>query len=82
VIVIQTMGDASELIVDPGSEAYFQAMGGTRAVTGVHADGSKLILQLGEGQDPTSIAYVGHPRSGPWVTNANGIGLLAFQLPL
>jgi hypothetical protein len=81
-IVIQTVGDASGLLVEDGSEAFFELRGGTRTVTGVRAMGTEIILDLSAGDDPSGVAYIGHPRSGPWITNTGGVGLLAFLLDL
>ena len=81
-IRVETQSDASELIVDPGVHEHFLLFGGTRSVSGVTVDGATLVLSLTPGEDPTHVAYVGHPGAGPWVTNAKGVGLLAFKLPL
>jgi hypothetical protein len=38
-----------------------------------------IYLRLtGAASGATGVSYVGHDGTGPWITNANGIGLLAF----
>lgn len=80
-IFIDTDSDASSLIVDQGIEKYFQLTGGG-SVTGVRAEGSRLVLDITPGSRPSAVAFVGHSGSGPWITNSAGVGLLAFQLPV
>jgi len=48
------------------------------------ANGSTLILTLSAAAaGATGLSYAGHAGPGPWITNARGIGLLAFQaLPI
>jgi hypothetical protein len=81
-IIVPTTGDASGLVVEDGVEAFFTLSGGTRRVRAVRAEDSDLILELTDGSDPTGVAFIGHARAGPWVTNRRGIGLLAFLLDL
>ena len=81
-IVITTTGDASRLWVDPGVEAFFEARGGTRQIQEIRAVGAELFLELGPGNDPVAVAFVGHRGAGPWITNAAGVGMLTFVLPL
>ena len=69
-------------MVDDGVQTYFILAGGTRRVLALRAEGSDLIIELSDGADPTSVAFIGHARRGPWVTNRRGIGLLAFLLDL
>ncbi|GAA2071461.1 hypothetical protein GCM10009780_03580 [Actinomadura alba] len=68
------------LTVDPGSEADFQIDGSTVKVTSVaYEAGGKLVLTLsGPATGATGVSYLAHLRSGPWITNAVGAGLLAF----
>ncbi len=81
-IIVETDGDASALRVDPGAEAHFALPNSSRPITDVAADGTRLILNLGPGSDPTSLAYFGHAGEGPWITNAAGVGLLAFIISI
>jgi len=49
-------------------------------VTSGTAAGANLVLTLsGDGAGATSLRYAGHSGAGPWVTNAKGVGLLAFE---
>lgn len=82
-ILVETTGDASAITVDEGAAADFALAGTTRTVTGVEVEGPLLRLRLSAGPTaPTGVAYLGHAMSGPWITNAAGVGLLAFQLEL
>jgi Carbohydrate esterase, sialic acid-specific acetylesterase len=72
--------ETDPLTVDPGVEADFRVDGTTATVSSVEyqADG-RLVLGLSEpATGATGISYLGHLRSGPWITNATGAGLLAF----
>jgi PKD repeat protein len=80
-IAIETRSDASAITVDPGAEASFIAAG--RTIVSVRATGTNLEIALAPGgAPPATIAYDGHSGAGPWVTNANHVGLLAFTLPV
>jgi hypothetical protein len=76
-LVMRDPGDA--LRWDNGSESYFRIEGSTVSVTSGRIDGNKIVLTLsGSGAGATGVSYLGHSGPGPWVANANGIGLLAF----
>jgi len=78
-IIIDTESDATGLIADEGVEAFFVLPGSSRRVEGVAIrDGDQLVLSLSEGSEVTQVGFDGHPRSGPWVTNVERVGLLAF----
>lgn len=80
-ITVQTRSDASAITVDSGAEANFIAAG--RTIMTVRTAGTNLEIVLAPGgAPPATIAYDGHQGPGPWVTNANHIGLLAFSLPV
>ncbi|MGE0790908.1 MAG: PKD domain-containing protein [Sandaracinaceae bacterium] len=81
-VVIETRSDASAITVDPGVEAFFRLTGGTRTITAVSASGSQVLVDVTAGTDPTQVSFEGHSGAGPWVTNANGVGLLAFRIPV
>jgi hypothetical protein len=80
-ITIETRSDASAITIDSGAEANFAAAG--RTVMAVRAAGTNLEVVLAPGgEPPSSVSYGGHAGPGPWVTNANHVGLLAFTLPI
>ncbi|WP_084734990.1 sialate O-acetylesterase [Actinophytocola xinjiangensis] len=68
------------LTVDPGAEADFRIDGSTATVSAVeYQAGGRLVLTLSEpAPDATGVTYLGHLRAGPWITNATGVGMLAF----
>ena len=74
--------------VDPGNEPFFRVMqGGTQiGVSGVRVsptDKHVLELQLSApvSPGPLYVAYVGHSRSGPWVTvDGTGVGIPNFEV--
>ena len=77
------MRRADPLVVETGAEADFRLVGGTDTVTGVRYEAGSLVLTLsGPGTGATAVTYLGHLRSGPGITNATGVGLLAFSEPL
>jgi len=75
------MRDAeSTLSWGSGSQAHFTVEGSAVTVTSGTAAGANLVLTLsGDGAGATSLRYAGHSGAGPWVTNAKGVGLLAFE---
>lgn len=71
------------LVWDDGAEKDFVLEGTTVTVTTGIVEGNKIRLPLsGDGSSVTHVSYIGHPFSGPWVTNANRVGLLAFRVAL
>jgi len=67
------------LIWEAGAENDFRLEGSSVSVTSGAISGNHLVLALsGNGAAATGISYLGHPGAGSWVTNGNGIGLLAF----
>ena len=81
-IRIQTSSDASALFVDDGMEDFFDLPGSSRSVESVRVEGLDIVLELSAGSDPSVVSYNGHPGPGPWITNAKGRGLLAFQIEI
>ena len=64
---------------DAGAEADFLLEGSAVTITSGSVSGNKVILTLsGDGMGATGITYRGHSGAGPWITNSNGVGLLAF----
>lgn len=76
---VTTRGDASTLLVADGVAPHFVADGVPGRVTAVAAEGADLVLTM-TGPSPSRIGYAGHVGAGPWITNAEGVGLLAFEL--
>lgn len=79
------MRDAdSTLFWGAGAQAHFAVEGSAVTVTSGSATGANLVLTLsGDGAGAMSLRYAGHTGAGPWVTNAKGVGLLAFEgLPI
>ena len=76
---------------DPGATIAFPtaaladfALTGTSAqITGRSVSGNSFTLDLdGSATGSPVLEYRGHVGSGAWVTNGNGVGLLAFAEPL
>jgi PKD repeat protein len=79
-ITVQMRDSASTLSWDQGAEANFALEGVTVSVVSGQTVGSTLVLTLsGDGRSATGLSYAGHSGAGPWVTNATGVGLLAFH---
>jgi hypothetical protein len=80
------MRNASDtLMFYPGAEADFRLVGSGATVTSATASGSQLILNLsGDAGGATALLYGGHAGAAePMVSNATGVGLLAFHnLPI
>jgi PKD repeat protein len=82
-ILVQLTGDATIFLLETGMEAYFVLTGTDSVVNSVALQDHTLILGLSAGTGaPTSVGYDGHQGVGPTVLNGNGVGLLAFLLPL
>jgi PKD repeat protein len=83
-ITVQMRDAASSLSWDAGAEANFIVEGAAVSVLSGQTSGSTLTLTLsGDGRSATGLSYAGHSGAGPWVTNATGVGLLAFyNLPV
>jgi hypothetical protein len=70
------------LTVDAGAETTFRIEGSTASVTGVRYEPGRLVLTLsGPADGATGVSYLGNLRSGPWITNGVGAGLLSFTQP-
>ena len=82
--ILLTMRDPDDVLtLDAGAEEHFELSDGT-AVTLGSASGNTILLQLAQPSTATTIDYKGK-KGGmplcaciPWVTNANGVGLLTF----
>lgn len=71
------------LLWEAGAEADFVVEGAAVTVTGGGSDGNTIRLMLsGDGGSASHIGYWGHPMAGPAVTNAGGVGMLAFRVAL
>lgn len=82
-IRLETAGDASALRVDPGAVEHFSLGNTAKQVASIRADGTALILTLaGNGSDPQELRYDPRRETTSWVTNARGIGMLSFILPV
>jgi hypothetical protein len=82
VIRVDLSSDATRIDVDEGVAADFRVDGG-RSVSSVRVVGSTLELTLASGAGaPSRVSYGGHPGAGRWIANANGVGLLSFDLPI
>ena len=83
-ITLVMRNDADTLEWDAGAEAHFVLESSAATIVSGQVVGNSLVLALsGDGRDATGLSYVGHTGAGPWVTNANQIGLLAFAaLPI
>lgn len=79
-IKVEMRDTASTLTWGAGSQAYFVVEGATVTVTAGQAQGSNLLLDLSAAvPGPATLTYTGHTGAGPWVVNAKGVGLLAFD---
>ncbi len=79
-VTIEMRDKASTMTFDAGAEAHFVVEGASVTVVSGSATGSSVVLTLsGDGLGATGLTYAGHEGAGPWVTNASGIGLLAFS---
>lgn len=81
-IVVTLRAPADPLAVESGAAADFRVPGAVvEAVRFVVGSGLVLTLDRPVPASAT-VAYVGHLRAGPRITNATGVGLLAFRLPV
>lgn len=82
-LVVKLRAD-DPLTVEPGIADDFVVVGSSVTVTGVTFQaGGTLVLSLsGPPTGITGLTYRGHAGSGPAITNATGIGMLTFTLPV
>ncbi|MCR9164643.1 MAG: sialate O-acetylesterase [Nannocystaceae bacterium] len=83
--IVITLRNAEEpLVFAAGAEADFVVEGALVSVVSGTAEAGELRLTLsGDATGATGITYLGHALAGPWITSAQGLGLLTFQnLPL
>jgi len=79
-VVITMRDDTSALVFAAGAHVDFRIEGTAVGVTGGSALGNEVTLTLaGDATGATGVTYLGHIGPGPWVLNANGVGLLAFH---
>ncbi|MDA7650678.1 hypothetical protein N8607_00080 [bacterium] len=74
-LTFEAAGDA--LVWEAGAQVYFQLSNG-QLVAGGSAVGNTIVLELPGPGSATRLSYLGHALDGPWVTNARGVGVLAF----
>ncbi|MFI9273653.1 sialate O-acetylesterase [Kitasatospora sp. NPDC052896] len=78
-ITIALRNTTDHLNMPCGPTADFIVNGSSATVTSVAAAPGEIALRLsGPATGATGISYVGHDGAGPWITNDNGTGLLAF----
>ncbi|HET6296474.1 MAG TPA: sialate O-acetylesterase [Kribbella sp.] len=72
------------LTVDSGAAANFRLVGSTVTVSSVvyQAGGTLKLTLSGTPTGATALVYQGHLGAGPWITNATGTGLLAFNVAI
>ncbi|MGW1521714.1 sialate O-acetylesterase, partial [Streptomyces sp. NPDC002287] len=84
-ITIALRQPSDALIASCGPASDFLVNGNTPvSVAAVAVRPGSVHLRLsGPATGATGVAYVGHDGPGPWITNGNGMGLLAFyDLPV
>ena len=85
VIRIRLRNPADAITFDAGAAGDFAVTksGAPVSVVSGSFSGGDIVLQLsGNATGATAVSYTGHTGSGPWVRNANGIGLLSFIEPI
>jgi hypothetical protein len=79
-IVIHTRNATDDLVFDSGAEADWLIQGDTATVVAGEATNNRITLTLSApAPAATNVVYTGHQKSGPWVTNVLGVGLLTFS---
>jgi hypothetical protein len=70
----------SALTVQAGSALDFKINGASASITGIQADGNKLILDLDQSINfaNSGLSYGGHSGSDAWVLNGDGYGMFTF----
>lgn len=80
-VLIHTRNPTDELVFDSGAETDWILNGTAVTVMSGTASGNRIFLSLsGSASAASGITYTGHSGSGPWVTNAAGVGLLTFSI--
>ncbi len=78
-ITLEMRSASASLTWEAGAENDFKIEGVNVVVTSGAIIDNKITLTLsGNASAATGISYLGHSGAGPWVTNANGVGLLSF----
>jgi len=67
------------LTFDPGAVADFRLEDGVSIVSGA-VNGNTIFLTLSGATTSRTLEYRGHDQDGDWITNARGIGALAFKV--
>ena len=72
------------LIWESEAEEDFVLLNTSAKVTSGSVSGNSIVLTLsGDASGATAIRYIGHINmGGPWVTNTQGVGLLAFSVAI
>src|SRR5690625_2211147 len=66
-----------------GALADFHVTNTAGTITGAIVDGDSILFQLSAPAASNSlIEYRSHLGPGEWVTNANGVGMLSFSIPI
>ncbi|MBW5481787.1 FG-GAP-like repeat-containing protein [Streptomyces bambusae] len=83
-ITIALRRPSDALVAGCGPVTDFLVNGSPVSVAAVAVRPGFVHLRLtGPATGATGVSYVGHDGAGPWITNSNGMGLLAFyDLPL
>lgn len=80
--VLLTFRDLNDsLFFDPAAAQDFVLEDGVTVQSGT-VSGNTITLTLSGPTTSRTIAYVGHPFDGAWITNGRGIGALAFKVLL
>lgn len=81
---IEMRNTADTVTWDAGAHADFRLQGASATPTNGYATAHTVVLQFNQDVSAaTNVSYVSHwGQTGPYVTNANGVGLLAFQMPI
>ncbi|MFI1063830.1 FG-GAP-like repeat-containing protein [Streptomyces spororaveus] len=78
-ITIALRNGADALVAGCGPATNFVINGSPVSVVSMAVRAGYIHLRLtGPATGATGVSYVGHDGAGPWITNSNGIGLLAF----
>jgi len=70
----------SALTAEAGSAFDFRLLGASASITGIQADGNKLILNLDQSVNMPNagLSYGGHSGNNAWILNADGYGMFTF----
>ena len=77
-ITVQLRNAADAIGVDCGAEDNFLVNGRTARMVVAASPGYVALRLPVAPAGPVTVSYVGHDGAGPWVANANHIGMLSF----